>query len=142
MALITNGSDVLFTISTTSDGTYTAVGASTTCTFTLNNALVDITSRDSGGAIDRASGRVDWSVTSDNFLRWDDESSETAHSHDELLDFQIAGTALFIHIGVGADIYTGQVMIDTSSFTGEADQPGTGSVSFVSKGLLTKAFAA
>lgn len=114
------------------------IAASTGFTITVNQNMIDSTTKDSSKWAENLDGNRSWSVTCD-FL-YDPTGT---NNFIELVDLIIADTNT-MSIVAGDDAtsgevnWSGNVRIDTTSITANDNDAAGGSVSFIGNGALTK----
>lgn len=116
--------------------THTLIGGNLSASLTVNNAIVDVSSKDSEWT-EKLAGQKDWSV-SGSFNLDDLSTSQQVAIYTAML----AGTAVKIFIGeiVNSAIvygYKGDAVIESVSISGDKDAAVTKDISFQGTGALT-----
>lgn len=94
-ANVINGSDlVLFVIS---GATYKPIALAQTCKFSTSMSARKISSKDSGGFEESASGRISWTCDSDNLFTMDNLAT-SGYSFDTLMTAYLAKTAITVKL--------------------------------------------
>ena len=133
-----NGNNLVLKTATTSGGTKTIFAHAQTASLSVNNALIDVTTKSSNSWKEMISGQKSWSVSSDGLV--DYATVADAQNFTALADLAIAGTKVFIEIGVGTtagDQYEGEAFIASIEQTGGTDDAATYSISLEGTGALT-----
>lgn len=148
-ANVINGTDLcLFVVS---GATKKCIALATTCSLAINMATRQISSKDSTGNWDEnISGRLSWTVDSDNLFTQDLNLS--AYTYDNLVDLMIARTPLTITltkvstenmgypqtVGSGKSL-TGSAYITALNVNAPDQDNSTFTVSMIGTGALTHA---
>lgn len=135
MAVI-NGTTLL--VKSGASGAEVTIAAATGFTITVNQNIIDATTKDSSKWAENLDGNRSWSVTCDYLY-----DPTGANTFIDLVDEIIADTNdMYIVAGDDAtsgEVYwTGKVRIDTTSLSGNDNEAAGGSVSFIGNGALTK----
>lgn len=136
---VLNGTDLI--VKTGVAASEVVIAASKGFTLTVNENMIDSTTKDSAKWAENLDGNRSWSVTADYLY-----DPAGANGFEELIDLIIAGTnTLSIvcgKVGTAGDIsWTGNVRVDTASLTGNDNEAAGGSISFIGNGELTKVTA-
>lgn len=125
-----NGTNLILTV----EGT--AIGHSTSCTFTLNNDLPEATSKDSNGFQEVIAGVMSGEISFDGLVAYDDTANAI-----ELNDYLLARTQITCVFGTaetGDDIYTAEGFLSSVETTAEMESPVSYSGSITLTGSITK----
>lgn len=139
MAVI-NGTDLIVKVGVASSEV--VIAASTGFTLTVNQNIIDSTTKDSAKWAENLDGNRSWTVSCDYL--YDPAGTKT---FVDLVDEIIADTnemsIVCGAVGTAGDIsWTGKVRIDTTSINGNDNDAAGGSVSFIGNGALAKVVAA
>jgi predicted secreted protein len=148
-ANVINGTDLCLFV--TSGATVRCIALATTCSLAINMATRQISSKDSTGNWDEnTSGRLSWTVDSDNLFTQD--LGLSAYTYDNLVDMMIARQPITITLakvttdnmgypqtkGTGKYL-TGSALITSITANGPDQDNATFSVSMVGTGALAHA---
>lgn len=136
-----NGNDLVLRVVTKTSGTDTAIpiAHATGVTLDFTNALIDMTTKDSGSWEEVGSGRRSATMSGDGLL--DLQSVTGMQDTASLFDLAIAGTQLEWTFGEGNDVYQGDCFIESTSLSGPSDDSATYSFSMKVNGTITKNFS-
>jgi len=121
------------------DGT-DAISHSSSCSLSLNTAMIDIGDKDSGGWAKKLPDIKDWNISVDGMVAYD-----ATHGFEELFDKWVAGTAITVKFSTEetGDIYfTGSCYIESITKDAPNGDKVTFSISLTGDGALTKATVA
>ena len=130
---ITLGSNMVLYNSTVNPNT--VFGASTTCSFSTNSSLIEVTTGASGNFKEYLPTNIEFEISADGFITRDN------YDYKDLLDAQIARTKLTVKfqivnpdgtVTISADVYV--VSVDLSA---PAEGAGTYSITLKGSGAYT-----
>lgn len=133
-----NGSGVkIYVVTTGTPDTNTAIGGELNSSISINQAIIDVSDKDSDW-LEKLGGQKDWSVSGSFNI---DESASGQQT--DLFEALVAGTAVKIFIGKIVSSsrvfgYLGDALIESVSISFDKDASSTKDISFQGSGELTK----
>ena len=135
-----NSTDVVVQISEDSGSTYDTVGFATSASISWSQSTRDITTKDSSGRKEIASGKTEWSVTFDGLVTYATVSDVDIPSDIfTLADAKTSVTVRFGKLNTGDFVYTGAGYFTSYSQDAGVEDNNTFSVTFEGTGQLTQA---